>query len=408
MAFSVSLIKFVVAFSFLAPLHLIHCNRIVQALLENYDKDTRPYFETNMPVNVSVQMYINSMDSINEINMEYKVKMYLRMKWHDPRLAYGDKLGTDVVNVDSILFSRFWTPDPFFINEKAGSFHKLTKENQMIKILPDGSSTSSMRISVVLSCPMFLHDFPLDDQACPLELESFAYDSTQLNLLWLEDQPVQINEDIDHFDLVPEFDLVEYDYARGLYNYTLGSFPFLRVVFHFQRRFGYYFFAVYLPSFIVVLLSWVAFWIDPKAVPARICIGFLTVLTMITQSAGVRNSLPRVSYVKAVDVWMVTCLLLVSVALVEYAVAHSIIISYTGIETLHLRRKKTDEETPPVDDPKSASSPSSSALAATRGRRCDEISRFLFPIVFFIFNVIYWIYYLTMGQTGVIKSPLHK
>ena len=62
-------------------------------------------------------------------------------------------------------------------------------------------------------------------------------------------------------------------YCRGLYNYTLGSFPFLRVVFHFQRRFGYYFFAVYLPSFIVVLLSWVAFWIDPKAVPARICIG---------------------------------------------------------------------------------------------------------------------------------------
>ena len=31
-------------------------------------------------------------------------------------------------------------------------------------------------------------------------------------------------------------------------------------------------------------------------------------LTMITQSAGVRGSLPRVSYVKAVDVWMVTCL----------------------------------------------------------------------------------------------------
>ena len=36
--------------------------------------------------------------------------------------------------------------------------------------------------------------------------------------------------------------------------------------------------------------------------------GFLTVLTAITQSAGIRNSLPRVSYIKAVDIWMVTCL----------------------------------------------------------------------------------------------------
>ena len=61
--------------------------------------------------------------------------------------------------------------------------------------------------------------------------------------------------------------------CRGAYSYAVGSFPFLRVEFHFVRRFGYYFFAVYLPSFIVVLLSWVAFWIDLKAVPARICIG---------------------------------------------------------------------------------------------------------------------------------------
>ena len=37
---------------------------------------------------------------------EYKVKMYLRMRWHDPRLAFGETLQRDVVNVDSILYNQ--------------------------------------------------------------------------------------------------------------------------------------------------------------------------------------------------------------------------------------------------------------------------------------------------------------
>ena len=57
-------------------------------------------------------------------------------------------------------------------------------------------------------------------------------------------------------------------------------------------------------------------------------------------------------FVSLSDIVFTFTQLLVSVALVEYAVAHSIIISYTGIETLHLRRKKTDEESPAVSNAK--------------------------------------------------------
>ena len=68
-----------------------------------------------------------------------------------------------------------------------------------------------------------------------------------------------------------------------------------------------------------MLLSWVNFWLDCEAVPARISLGLLTVLTITTQSSGARADLPRVSYLKSIDIWMATCLIFVFAALLEFA-----------------------------------------------------------------------------------------
>ena len=67
------------------------------------------------------------------------------------------------------------------------------------------------------------------------------------------------------------------------------------------------------------MLSWVSFWIDIEAVPARITLGLLTILTMTTQASSISERLPRVSYVKAIDVWMAMCLVMVFGALIEYS-----------------------------------------------------------------------------------------
>ncbi|PAA85044.1 hypothetical protein BOX15_Mlig005480g1, partial [Macrostomum lignano] len=50
--------------------------------------------------------------------------------------------------------------------------------------------------------------------------------------------------------------------------------------------------------------------------------GITTVLTMTTISTGVRSSLPRISYVKAIDIYLVMCFVFVFAALLEYAMVN--------------------------------------------------------------------------------------
>ena len=105
--------------------------------------------------------------------------------------------------------------------------------------------------------------------------------------------------------------------------YLAGNFSCIEMRFFLKREYGYFIIQTYIPSLLIVILSWVGFWINIDAVPARISLGVLTVLTLTTQCVGVWSSLPRVSYVKSIDVWMSLCIVLVFSAMLEFAIVNT-------------------------------------------------------------------------------------
>ncbi|KAK3890778.1 hypothetical protein Pcinc_005293 [Petrolisthes cinctipes] len=81
-------------------------------------------------------------------------------------------------------------------------------------------------------------------------------------------------------------------------NCYTGEYSCLRVDLVFKREFSYYLIQYYIPCCMLVIVSWVSFWLDQNAVPARVSLGVTTLLTMSTQTSSINNTLPPVSYTK--------------------------------------------------------------------------------------------------------------
>ena len=91
----------------------------------------------------------------------------------------------------------------------------------------------------------------------------------------------------------------------------------LIISFNFKRRIGYYVIQVFFPDILVVAISWIVFWLDQDDMGGRVGLGITTVLTIMFLLGSVNMSLPRVSYPKAIDWYLIGSFLFVFLVLME-------------------------------------------------------------------------------------------
>ncbi|KAB0368250.1 hypothetical protein FD755_020016 [Muntiacus reevesi] len=118
---------------------------------------------------------------------------------------------------------------------------------------------------------------------------------------------------------LPQFSIVDYKMVSKKVEFTTGAYPRLSLSFRLKRNIGYFILQTYMPSTLITILSWVSFWINYDASAARVALGITTVLTMTTISTHLRETLPKIPYVKAIDIYLMGCFVFVFLALLEYA-----------------------------------------------------------------------------------------
>ncbi|XP_058805194.1 gamma-aminobutyric acid receptor subunit beta isoform X1 [Phymastichus coffea] len=293
----------------------VNISAILDSFSVSYDKRVRPNYG-GPPVEVGVTMYVLSISSLSEVKMDFTLDFYFRQFWTDPRLAFKERRGVETLSVGSEFIKNIWVPDTFFVNEKQSYFHVATTSNEFIRIHHSGTITRSMRLTITASCPMNLQYFPMDRQLCNIEIESFGYTMRDIRYKWNEGlNSVGVSNDVS----LPQFKVLGHRQRAHEISLTTGNYSRLACEIQFVRSMGYYLIQIYIPSGLIVIISWVSFWLNRNATPARVALGVTTVLTMTTLMSSTNAALPKISYVKSIDVYLGTCFVMVFASLLEYA-----------------------------------------------------------------------------------------
>ncbi|OQR76048.1 gamma-aminobutyric acid receptor subunit beta-like, partial [Tropilaelaps mercedesae] len=311
-------------------------SNILRSFFESgkYDKRVRPNYG-GTPVDVGITMQIISISTVSEVQMDFTSDFYFRQTWRDERLSFTRTKDLDSMIVGAEVADKIWVPDTFFANEKSAYFHTATTDNTFLRIKAGGDILRSIRLTVTATCPMDLRYFPMDRQSCAIEIESFGYTTADISYKWADgEKSVRISPDVE----LPQFKVLGHQQKTIVVTLSTGNYSRLVCEIRFGRAMGYYLIQIYIPAGLIVVISWVSFWLHRNATPARVALGVTTVLTMTTLMSSTNSQLPKISYVKSIDVYLGTCFVMVFASLLEYAT-----VGYLG-KRIAMRKSRAQQQ----------------------------------------------------------------
>uniref|UniRef100_A0A8C2FI57 Gamma-aminobutyric acid type A receptor gamma3 subunit n=1 Tax=Cyprinus carpio TaxID=7962 RepID=A0A8C2FI57_CYPCA len=340
---------------------------------------------------------------VNVSCTEYQIDIIFAQTWTDSRLRYNSTM--KILTLNSNMVGLIWLPDTIFRNSKNADSHWITTPNQLLRIWNDGKILYTLRLTINAECQLQLHNFPMDEHSCPLIFSSYGYPRDEMIYKWRKNSVQAADQkswrlyQFDFMGLRNTTDIIKTTAGNiFLFYFFCSSFFFISrhfscyQAFHLISSFGY--------------------------------AGITTVLTMTTLSTVARTSLPRVSYVTAMDLFVTVCFLFVFAALMEYATLNY--YSYSDVVFVQQNYSVLDVGPPPTVitlnnsmywqefddacvyeclDGKDCQSffccyEECKDGAWRKGRvhidilELDAYSRVFFPTSFLLFNVVYWVGYL--------------
>jgi hypothetical protein len=260
------------------------------------DLNGRPLADKG-PTEVSLRMYVLDITSIHDVDQSFVGDVFFRAEWSDPRLTHQ---GVEPCAAD---LTRVWTPVLQLLNRRQVD---RIREPQML-VSPNGDVAFILRSYGDFSFRADLTDFPFDQQQLGFQVVS-TYGEEDVRLvsnpemvgmaerLSVANWTVNVSDIRSSTHYVPP---VDKHLAR------------LDIMMKAERRAGYYTWQQILPLFLVVMMTWVVFWIPHDYVPPRVGLAATAMLTLIAYRFAMSSVLPPIAYLTRLDVFIVGASILV-------------------------------------------------------------------------------------------------
>ncbi|XP_063729130.1 gamma-aminobutyric acid receptor alpha-like [Symsagittifera roscoffensis] len=299
-----------------------------------------------------------------------------------------------------------WYPDTYF-----QLVHSLlySEEEQSVQFLPNGFVELIQKVRLVTPCTPNVHLFPFDVVQCSLQMSSFGNPIQNVNYSWdSERTPGGVfvdpkNNDADHLG----FDILPTGHVAFNCEYGPDTFSCFTATISLKRYYSAYVLQIYVPAFLLVILSWLTFWVNIQATPARASLSVTTVLSMLTLTSrsSAENQKHVSGKVTALDVYIYVCFIFVILAMLEFslsdfAASHAAKRNKQTHHTLLVNNSSNHQH---KTTPRTSSTHWIRSLV-TDGENVNKVARVVLPIAFSVFNAIYW----AVLTVGVARQTHHE
>lgn len=394
----------------------------VDILPPHYYRDVAPMTKDRKPVKVTVSLVILNIKLSQGSSQTFDADMFYHNYWTDHRLqkpsnedAIAQRINLSAqeslpqYKLSDSWRKRIWTPDTYFRNAIEGGVSNILTPTHYFTITNYTEVFMAVRLSLKLSCEMNFVKFPFDVQKCFINISMTSED---INTVILEWDMFRVGSHVDR----TEFQVISVDKQSCAKYLDIGIFSCLYGEIIFKRNIGNYLIKRFIPSFFIVLMSFCGFWIPTTVSPARTSIPITALLALITQQ--IQSDL-NVSYVYALQIWNIVSIIFVFCALLEFAIALYAI--HMNVKRKGKKKKcddvmnnvhhKSDKNRPlalNIDDVSKGNSHElskwhkawrrlKSAIynhfrSTTRHSFVDHVSRYLFPLSYFLFILVFVLY----------------
>ncbi|CAL1271978.1 unnamed protein product, partial [Larinioides sclopetarius] len=209
--------------------------------------------------------------------MDFRLDGYYTTMWTDSRLVLNGKV---VKNSDCAEF--IWVPKVIFKAAESKEIYDI-REN-LIHIDKYQIVQYSQRFGFRVGCKMFFKDYPFDSQFCKFPMILLDSVLSNVSLEWHKENGTKF------LLLAEEFKPLQF-FLREPTAFT--DEEGISIQFVFVRQLMGSFINIFVPSTLIVAVSWVSFWIRVEAAPARVSLSVTSLLTLCTQVQSHRSYLPK-------------------------------------------------------------------------------------------------------------------
>ncbi|ROT70079.1 putative leucine zipper transcription factor-like protein 1 isoform X2 [Penaeus vannamei] len=265
--------------------------------------------ETEDVLNVTLSVIITAVRTLNLLDQAVTLDVQLMSQWEDSRLKYADlqpeQYRNQVQDAD-----RLWQPELITMDDTGSRVDVVTRGSSLVVIrdappLPSDDTRVTkavvfpglgnplllrQELSITFQCQFDLRWFPFDNQKCSL---SFRLNDVESKLVsMIASKTIYLG---------PE-KLPEYKVRRvTLRKLEESDGQELTVVF--TNLFLYYLANSYLPSFLLVVISYSTFYFRLEDFNERIMVSITAMLVLVALFQQTSSTILKTTYLKLIDVW---------------------------------------------------------------------------------------------------------